>query len=410
MRGWPTKSIGDVCHIIGGGTPARSNATFFGGSIPWATIRDLKADWIESTEFSITEEAVKRSASNVLPAGTVVVASRVGLGKISRAREATAINQDLRGFIPKDAAAIDRQYLFHWLRSVAAKIVAAGTGATVQGVTLPFLRSLHIPLPPPEEQRRIVAALDDAFAAIATATANAEKNLANARDLFAAHRERVLRHPPDEWTERQLSDLCTIKHGFAFKSAYFGESGPQVLLTPGNFFESGGYRDRGAKQKYYDGPMPRGFVLQGGDLLVAMTEQAAGLLGSPILVPTGGVYLHNQRLGLVEPKPGVEWANEYFFHIFNTMHLRNQVHRTGTGQKVRHTSPAKIGDVLVRFPTSKGEQLAVAARLDELWAECEQLYDVAVKQLAKLEELKQSLLQSAFSGELIATEPEKIAA
>ena len=57
------------------------------------------------------------------------------------------------------------------------------------------------------------------------------------------------------------------------------------LLTPGNFYESGGYRDRGEKQKYYYGEIPRDYVLEKGDMLVAMTEQAAGLLGSPILIP-----------------------------------------------------------------------------------------------------------------------------
>ena len=173
--GWNTAPIGDVCTIVGGGTPSRANAAFFDGSIPWATVRDMKSDWIESTEFSITPAAVKGSATHILPAGTVVVASRVGLGKVCRAKHETAINQDLRGFTPKSVKQLDPQYLFLWFKSVAGQIVAAGTGATVQGVTLPFLRALQIPLPPLEEQRRIVAVLDEAFAAIATATANAEK-------------------------------------------------------------------------------------------------------------------------------------------------------------------------------------------------------------------------------------------
>lgn len=402
---WECKPIGDICTIIGGGTPARSNDAFFGGPIPWATIRDMKSDWIDSTEFSITPAAVKNSATNILPAGTVIVASRVGLGKVCRTRNETAINQDLRGFIPRSLDQLDQQYLFLWFKSVAEQIVAAGTGATVQGVTLPLLRSLQIPLPPIKEQRRIVAALDEAFAAIATATANAEKNLINARGLFSDHREKILRSSAHNWAERPLSELCTIKHGFAFKSEYFCEAGRQVLLTPGNFFESGGYRDRGAKQKYYDGPIPNGFVLKGGDLLVAMTEQAAGLLGSPILIPESGVYLHNQRLGLVQPKAGIGWANEFFFHVFNTIALRNRLHRTGTGQKVRHTSPAKIGDVVVRFPVSQAEQLAVATHLNEVWIETEKLYGVKNAQIIKLEELKQSLLRSAFHGELASAKP-----
>jgi len=90
------------------------------------------------------------------------------------------------------------------------------------------------------------------------------------------------------------------------------------MLTPGNFYESGGYRDRSDKQKYYCGEIPPGYVLKKDDLLIAMTEQAAGLLGSPILVPESDKFLHNQRLGLVTKKPGVPWTNEFFFHVFNT--------------------------------------------------------------------------------------------
>ena len=83
-----------------------------------------------------------------------------------------------------------------------------------------------------------------------------------------------------------------------------------------------------------------------------MTEQAAGLLGSPVLIPESDKFLHNQRLGLVTKKPGVPWTNEFFFHVFNTQAVRKAIHDSASGVKVRHTSPTKIGDVVVSFPTS----------------------------------------------------------
>src|SRR2546430_5234342 len=114
-----------------------------------------------------------------------------------------------------------------------------------------------------------------------------------------------------KWPVARFSALFRVKHGYAFKSQYFDSDGPFVLLTPGNFYEEGGYRDRGEKQRYYSGEIPRDYVLNCGDLLVAMTEQAAGLLGSPIRIPESNRFLHNQRLGLVTKKPGVPWANEF---------------------------------------------------------------------------------------------------
>lgn len=194
--------------------------------------------------------------------------------------------------------------------------------------------------------------------------------------------------------------LCDIKHGFAFKSESFTDAGEYVLLTPGNFYESGGYRDRGDKQKYYVGDIPAGFVLSEGDLLVAMTEQAAGLLGSPILVPESGKFLHNQRLGLVTKKAGAIWANEFFFHVFNTRAVRSAMHDSASGAKVRHTSPTKIGDVVVSFPTSLARQLEISEILNGLERETQELSNVYWRKLAALGELKKSLLHQAFTGQL----------
>lgn len=227
----------------------------------------------------------------------------------------------------------------------------------------------EFPVPSVPEQQRIVDILDEAFEEIATAKTNAESNLRNAQEIFESYLQSVFTKQTDGWVERPLADLCDIKHGFAFKSEFFTDSGRYILLTPGNFFESGGYRDRGDKQNYYSGEIPAGFVLSEGDLLVAMTEQAAGLLGSPVLVPESNKFLHNQRLGLVTKKPGVPWTNEFFFHVFNMKTVRKAIHAGTSGVKVRHTSPTKIGEVIVSFPTSISGQRAIVSKLTNLGEE-----------------------------------------
>jgi type I restriction enzyme S subunit len=183
-KGWEVKKLGDVCTIKGGGTPSKSNKSFYIGDIPWATVRDMRFDIINETEFKISKEAVQNSATNIIEKGNVIIATRVGLGKVCILEKDTAINQDLKGIIPKHKNEIDKLYLFHWLKSIAPEIIKNGTGATVQGVKIPFIESLNIPLPPLSEQKRIVAILDEAFAAIDKAKANAEKNLAMRRSCL----------------------------------------------------------------------------------------------------------------------------------------------------------------------------------------------------------------------------------
>jgi type I restriction enzyme S subunit len=152
------KQLGDVCDVIGGGTPSKDkiHSAFYSGDIRWATVRDMKTDLILDTQFRITREAVKNSSTNIIPKGNVVIATRVGLGKVCLIEHETAINQDLRGVVPKDSGKLAVSFLFWWLKSVAHLIVREGTGATVQGVKLPFIKSLKIPVPPIQEQRRIL--------------------------------------------------------------------------------------------------------------------------------------------------------------------------------------------------------------------------------------------------------------
>ena len=142
--GWEVKKLGDVCDVIGGGTPSKANSKFYDGNIHWATVRDMKGDFIKDTEHKITEDAIINSSANIIPKGNVIIATRVGLGKICLIENDTAINQDLRGIIPKKKSTISVGYLFQWLRSIAHLIVEEGTGATVQGVKLPFIKNLEL--------------------------------------------------------------------------------------------------------------------------------------------------------------------------------------------------------------------------------------------------------------------------
>jgi len=148
--------LGEICKIVGGGTPSKSNPMFYEGEIPWATVRDMKKDIIENTQFKINKEAIIKSSTNIIPKGNVVIATRVGLGKVCILKNDTAINQDLKGIIPIKSKMIDINFLFYWFKSISKIITNYGTGLTVQGVKLPFIKSLKINLPPINEQKIIV--------------------------------------------------------------------------------------------------------------------------------------------------------------------------------------------------------------------------------------------------------------
>lgn len=152
------------------------------------------------------------------------------------------------------------------------------------------------------------------------------------------------------WTKIELGKAIHVKHGFAFKGEHFVDEGELVVLTPGNFREEGGFRVRPGKDRGYAGDVPDGYILNENDLIVAMTEQGEGLLGSSALVPESNRYLHNQRIGLVDQIDEGLLDRVFLYYLFNTRDVRGQISGSATGTKVRHTAPERIYRVRVRVP------------------------------------------------------------
>lgn len=171
------------------------------------------------------------------------------------------------------------------------------------------------------------------------------------------------------WREVELGSLLRIDHGFAFKGEHFGNVGDYIVLTPGNFHEQGGFRPRPGKDRRYAAAFPERYLLSANDLIVAMTEQGEGLLGSAALVPASDTYLHNQRIGLV--RVDESRANKHFiYYLFNTPSVREQIRNSSSGAKVRHTSPERMYRVraMVPEPAEQAKVAATLASLDDLIA------------------------------------------
>lgn len=161
------------------------------------------------------------------------------------------------------------------------------------------------------------------------------------------------------WPIEKLKGKINIKHGFPFKGEFFSEQKTEfIVLTPGNFYETGGFKRQPGKEKFYTGEVPEEYIHSQGDVIVAMTEQAAGLLGSCARVPEYGLYLHNQRLGLIETNPQY-LLKDYVYYLFRTNTVREQIRLTSSGSKVKHTSPERIYNVKVPLPDVKKQQKIV---------------------------------------------------
>jgi type I restriction enzyme S subunit len=376
---WHTDQLGDMCSFINRGISPKYLEDGGMCVLNQKCVRDHRVSYEPSRRHDAKAKPV---GSDRLVKFVDVLVNSTGVGTLGRVAqlrenppEPTTVDSHVTIVRPRPGKFYP-DFFGYMLVAIEDAIKEAGEGCGGQTELARSALAEKFSVRYPEllpEQRRIVGILDEAFEGIATAKANAEKNRQNPRALFDSHLQSIFTQRGGEWMERPLAELCDIKHGFAFKSEFFTDQGDYVMLTPGNFYESGGYRDRGEKQKYYCGEIPAGYILKEGDLLVAMTEQAAGLLGSSMLIPESDKFLHNQRLGLVTKKPEVPWTNEFFFHVFNTRAVRREIHDGASGVKVRHTSPTKIGQVVVSFPTSVSQQRTIVSKLTDLGGETQRL-------------------------------------
>jgi type I restriction enzyme S subunit len=193
------------------------------------------------------------------------------------------------------------------------------------------------------------------------------------------------------WRQCTLGDLLEVKHGFAFLGEHFGMAGSHVVLTPGNFHEEGGFREQVEKRKWYSGEIPDEYILHEGDLIVAMTEQAEGLLGSSAIIPKSDFYLHNQRLGLIKQRDQNQSDIKFLYYLFNSKPVRQQIRGSASGTKIRHTSPTRIGEVRVTIP-AVDEQRRIAGILSAY----DDLIENNLRRIQILEEMARALYREWF--------------
>ena len=162
---WKDINLG-MCFekIIGGGTPARAVPEYWNGKVAWITVKDFSTFNKYATQETITKLGLNNSATHLIPRGTLITSTRMGLGKILVYDIDVAINQDLKAlFVAKDYS---KWFIYHWFAMNQKTFEALGTGSTVKGIRIEQLTSLCLQTPEKEEQYAIAQTLSDMDAEI----------------------------------------------------------------------------------------------------------------------------------------------------------------------------------------------------------------------------------------------------
>ena len=393
--GWPVKKLGEVCQTGSGGTPLKAKKEYYdGGTIPWLLSGEVGQGEVQATNSFITRKGLENSAAKIFPKNTVLVAMYgATAGQVGILRFDAATNQAVCGILPNKQFV--PEFLFYFLLSRKDELVAKASGNAQPNISQIKIRNTDVPIPPLPEQHRIVGILDKAFDGIATAKANAEKNLQNARALFESHLQSVF---TDAWRTCELVTLLELATDITD-----GDHMPPPKSRIGVPFITIGNINKNTRRinfsetftvphGYFDG-LKANKKPRIGDVLYTVT----GSFGIPVLVRDRFNFCFQRHIGLVRPKP--ETSSAWLYYLLMSPQVFKQANdgATGTAQK---TVSLKLlrGFQVPKLPLTR--QQSDVAKLDVLSEESQRLEAIYQRKLAALDELKKSLLHQAFTGNL----------
>jgi type I restriction enzyme S subunit len=396
LEGWKVEKLGDVCDIFNGGTPDTKVPKYWGGNILWITPKDmgkLESIYVDDTARKITDAGLKNSSARILPANSVILSSRAPIGHLAINTKEMTTNQGCKGIVPKKE--LSTLFLYYFLENSVELLNSLGSGTTFKELSASKLAEVVIPIPPLPEQQRIVSMLDEAFASIAQAKSNAERNLVNARELFETYLQSVFSNG-NHWEEKQLGDICNLitdgKHGDCENQENSGYYFLSAKDVKNNTLQYEGARQI-TKKDFEE--THRRTNLKPGDVLVTNS----GTIGRMAIAPDDEKTYKTtfqKSVAIIKPMPSI------IDNVFCCYHLQADLSKlvnvsAGTAQK-----NLLIGDLkrhLVKIPPL-AEQRAIVGRLEALSAETGRLEEIYEAKVEGLEELKRSVLGKAFGGEL----------
>lgn len=368
-KDWEIKTLGEICEVVGGGTPKTAVSEYWSDDIVWVTPKDLGL--LETSEISdsakhISFKGLEKSSAKLLPTGSVVMSSRAPIGYVAIAGVELATNQGCRNFICGNE--IFNKFLYYFLFANTKLLNSLGGGATFKEISGSTIKKISILLPPISEQKRIVKILDEKFEAIEKLKKVTEEQLASAKELFSSRIKEIFENK--NWKEIQFDDVCVLQRGFDL---------PTRLRNKGDYplVSANGITD---------------FIDQSKVSAPGVTTGRSGSIGFVHFIEKNFWPL-NTALYIKDFKGNNEKFVYYFLKQFD-------LGRFSSGAGVPTLNRNNVHTEIVRIPTEKTEQLQVVKELDLLVKNMEELRRVFGAKSVGLEELKKSYLEQAFAGKL----------
>lgn len=391
-QGWQEKTLGDICVIGAGNSAPQDKDLFENGIYPFfrtADVGKIHFGKINSSEDLLNEKGIK--GLKLFKKGTILI-PKSGASTFLNHR----VKMEVDGFVVSHLATVkgrenvvNDDFLLYYLLTI--KVQDLIQDQNYPSVNLPIISNIKIMLPPLPEQERIVAKLDKAFEAIDKVKANAEQNLNNAKELFESALNRFFTENTEGWEEKKLDDVCTYKSGTTISKDLEKDTGDLLYIKVGDM------NIRGNEE-----------LITTSTRFASSAEISAAQIiptGSVIFPKRGGAIATNKKRKIIKPTivdlntmaiiPNKELDSNFFYYWFGQINLID----ISNGTTIPQINNYSFQNLRIKYPTLL-ERQKIVEQLDKIQEKTKKLEAIYTKKIKECDELKQSILQKAFRGEL----------
>lgn len=406
---WQTKKLGELCDFYNG---------LWKGKVPpyiqVGVIRNTnftKDGMLNDFDIAYLDVEIKQYKHRQLEYGDIILEKSGGgpkqpVGRViifDKQHGDFSFSNFTSAIRIKDSKTLDFNYLhkflfYSYISGITEKMQSHSTG--IRNLDSKLYKGIEIPLPPLPEQKRIVKILDDVFEKMEKAKENTKKNLTNTRELFESYLQNVFSNPGKDWDKVRLRDV-TSKIG----SGATPRGGKESYHKEGiSLVRSMNVQDRKFLERslaFIDDKQASDLsnvTLENNDVLLNIT--GASVARCCVFPEEYLPARVNQHVSIIRPKP--EIVDSYFLnYLLTTKYYKDQLLGIGEQGATRQAiTKAQLEEFMISFPKSISRQNEIVKKLDELSEQTKRLEEIYKQKLADLEELKKSILQKAFAGEL----------
>lgn len=385
-----TVKLGNLAKFLNGGTPSKEVSEYWSGTVPWISSADIAEDTIQQPRHYVTETAIQKSATNLVPTNTLLIVTRTGVGKLAITSEPLCFSQDITAILLPDDCNI--RYIARSIKSQTNTLVTQARGATIKGITRDVIENLRIPLPPLPEQKRIAAILDKADELKRKRELAIAKLDLLAQSIFVEIFGNAATNDK-EWMIKPLADLCEIsgEYGAGVASIEYSPSLP-IYVRITDITDNGELNNKTVSPAGSESDWGS-YKLEKGDILFARSGATVGK-----------TYLHQHTTGnyvfagyLIRFRPNASVLNpDFLFHFTKTKAYKAWVQARQRVVAQPNINAKQYGyDLLIPVPPLKLQE-EFANRINKL----EKLKADNLVALAKQNSVFTSLQHQAFSGHL----------